>query len=290
VALRTAKAIDDEGRMPFVEHLRELRSRLFKSVVAIMAATVIAFVFYRQIGSFLVEPACSAQVTGVGNKETCNGLFVNQGLLGPFSLALKLALAAGLVVASPVWLYQLWAFLAPGLHRSEKKYTYAFVATGVPLFLLGGTVSYLILPKAINILLGFTLAEASNLLTPDEYLSFVTRMILVFGLAFELPLALMLLNIAGVLSAAKMASWWRIMVLGITLFAAVATPTPDPLTMLTLALPMCALFFLALGMAWLNDKRRARRRGADPDSRLSPDEASVLDTTPSRLDDMDDIS
>jgi sec-independent protein translocase protein TatC len=284
-----APAIDDEGRMPFVEHIRELRSRLFKAVGAIMLSTVAAFVFYEEIGAFLLEPACDANVIGVGNKADCNGLFVNQGLLGPFSLALKLSLAAGLVLACPIWLFQLWAFLAPGLHRSEKRYTYAFVATGVPLFLTGAAVSYLILPKAVDILLGFTLAEVSNLLTPDEYFSFVIRMILVFGLAFELPLILMLLNLSGIVSARRMASWWRLMVLGITLFAAMATPTPDPLTMLTLAAPMCALFFLAVGLAWINDKRRERRRRKDPDAQLSPDEASVVDTRASRLDDLDDL-
>jgi sec-independent protein translocase protein TatC len=129
----------------------------------------------------------------------------------------------------------------------------------------------------------------SNLLTPDEYFSFVIRMILVFGLAFELPLILMLLNLSGIVSARRMASWWRLMVLGITLFAAMATPTPDPLTMLTLAAPMCALFFLAVGLAWINDKRRERRRRKDPDAQLSPDEASVVDTRASRLDDLDDL-
>jgi sec-independent protein translocase protein TatC len=158
----------------------------------------------------------------------------------------------------------------------------------VPLFVAGAALSYWILPRAVKLLLTFTLNDVSNALSPDTYFGFVLRMVVVFGLAFELPLILLLLNVSGVLSAERMAGWWRMMVFGITVFAAVATPTPDPLTMLTLAAPMWVLFFLALGLAWLNDRRRARRAPAD--AALSPDEASVIDTRPSPLDDRDDIT
>jgi sec-independent protein translocase protein TatC len=283
---------DPEGRMPFVEHLRELRNRLAKALLAIAVAAVGAFFFYREIGSFLLEPLCDVTgVSGVGNNTGCaNGALVTRGIIAPLSLSLKISLAAGLVLASPVWLYQLWAFLAPGLHRTEKRYTYLFVASGIPLFLAGASLSYVVMTKALTVLLHFTFDESATDIATDEYLSFVIRMVLVFGLSFELPLILMILNIAGVLTAEKMAGWWRVMIMGIFVFAAVATPTGDPGTMLMLGLPMIALFFLALGLAWLNDRRRARRRAREPDAGLSPDEASVVDTRPSRLDDFDDIS
>jgi sec-independent protein translocase protein TatC len=278
--------------MPFMEHLRELRTRLFKSVIAIVLATIVAFIFYRDIGSFLMEPLCKVRdISGVGNQEGCaNGALVTSGIIAPFSLSLKISLSAALIAASPIWLYQLWAFLAPGLHRHERRYTYAFVATGIPLFLAGAALSYIVMTKALQLLLNFTFDESANSITTDEYLTFVLRMVLVFGLSFELPLVLMLLNIAGVLSATKMLSWWRPMVFGIVVFAAVATPTGDPGTMAMLAAPMSLLFFLALGLAWLNDKRRERRRRNDPDAQLSPDEAAVIDSRPARLDDLDDIS
>jgi sec-independent protein translocase protein TatC len=283
------RPVDDEGRMPFIEHVRELRSRLFKSVLAVVATTVIAYFFYKQLFDFLTGPACHIKVRGVG-QGSCPVL-VFHGVLSPFSLQLKVSLAVGLLAASPIWLYQLWAFLAPGLHRNEKRYTVAFVATGVPLFLAGTALCYVLLPKALQILLGgFTPGQASNSLDPNEYLMFVIRMALVFGLSFELPLILLMLNFVGILSAKRMLGWWRMMVLGIAVFAAVATPTGDPLTMSILAVPMVALYFGAVLLAALNDRRRGRRELESGYGQVSDDEASVVDTRPSRLDDMDDIS
>ncbi|MCX5197731.1 twin-arginine translocase subunit TatC [Streptomyces sp. NBC_00249] len=275
------QAKDAEGRMPLVEHLRELRNRLLKSVLAIAVITAVAAYFFRPIIDFLLEPMLSSVGCTNGATHQRNGApcaeMTTSGLTAPFSIALKVGLSAGIVLSAPVWLYQLWAFAAPGLHRNEKKYALSFVAVGAPLFVAGAVLAYKILPQTAEILLGFTPDHVKNLLPVDDYLDLVTRMVVVFGLAFELPLMLVLLNLTGVLTAKRLGSWWRAMVLGITLFSAFATPTGDPLTMLTLAAPIVALYFLALGICLLNDRRRKRN---DPDAALDDDEASELDLTP----------
>jgi sec-independent protein translocase protein TatC len=271
----SAEQADDEGRMPLIEHLRELRSRLVKSVIAITIGTVIGFIFYDQIFDFLKAPACDikANITPI-HSGPCGVLTVS-GLLNPFSLQLKVSLIAGLIIASPVWLYQLWAFVAPGLHRREKRWSIAFVAAGVPLFLAGAAAVYWIMPKAVGILLSFTPADVANNVFLTEYLDFVLRMIVVFGIAFELPLLLAVLSVAGLVDAPRLRSWWRVAVFVIFVFAAIATPTGDPLTMTTLAAPMVLLYFGSVAFAMIIDRRRAR--GGFPDD-WPDDQASPLDT------------
>jgi sec-independent protein translocase protein TatC len=278
--------------MPLAEHLRELRNRLFKSVVAILIITIVAAYFYKDIINFLVDPVlksigCSASLNEIAhheasNQKQCAHLTMN-GLLTPFTLALKVSLMSGVVLSTPVWLYQLWAFLAPGLHANEKKYSLSFVGAGIPLFLLGGFFAYRILPTTAKVLIGFTPNDVDNLVPLDSYLDLVARMVIVFGLSFELPLLLVLLNLGSIITGRRMLGWWRAMVLGITVFAAVATPSTDPLSMLALAGPIVVLYFLAVGFSLANDSRRKRRRASDPDSQLDDDEASSLDLTPEEI-------
>jgi sec-independent protein translocase protein TatC len=279
---------DAEGRMPLGDHLRELRNRLLKSVLAIGVVTVVAALYYNNLIAFLVNPVlksvgCKAslndiaqQVDAVKQDARCAHITMN-GLLTPFTLALKVSLMAGVVLSTPVWLYQLWAFLAPGLHKHEKKYALAFVGAGFPLFLMGAFFAYKILPTTATVLIGFTPKNVENLLPLDDYLDLVTRMVVVFGLSFELPLLLVMLNFGGILSGKRMTGWWRAMVMGITVFAAVATPSTDPLSMLALAGPIWVLYFIACAVSLLND---GRRRKANPDADLDDDEASHLDLTP----------
>jgi len=273
---------DPEGRMPLAEHLRELRNRLMKSVLAILAVTVVAMFYYKQIADFITEPVRDSIgcTKGFGEAaedgEACAEITVN-GLVAPLTIMLKVALTAGVVLACPVWLYQLWAFLAPGLHNHEKKYARAFVGAGVPLFLGGAYLAYVTLPAAARTLIEFTPDETGNFIPLDDFLDIVTRLVIVFGLAFELPLLLVMLNFGGIVTGRKLLGWWRIMVVSITLFAAVATPTGDPLTMGALALPIVLLYFAAVGVCLLNDRRRRRK---DPYAGLSDDEASPLDHTP----------
>jgi sec-independent protein translocase protein TatC len=282
---------DPEGRMPLAEHLRELRNRLLKAVVAIIVVTVVALIYYKQIAEFLTGPVIDSvgckKGEGLGGEHTkpCADFSAN-GLLAPFTIMLKVGLMTGFVVSSPVWLYQLWAFLAPGLHNHEKKYALGFVAAGVPLFLTGAWLAYAVLPTTAGALVGLTPEDWVNLFPADEFFDIVTRMVIVFGLAFELPLLLVLLNFGGVITGRRMLGWWRGMVVGITVFAAVATPSTDPLSMLALAGPIWVLYFGAVGFSLLNDGRRRRRELSAPDD----DEASELDLTPEDIGDVETVS
>ncbi|MFF7973099.1 twin-arginine translocase subunit TatC [Streptomyces sp. NPDC007905] len=283
---------DPEGRMPLADHLRELRNRLAKGVLAIVVVTIVAAFFYRDIVNFITEPVldeigCHQSFGELADAKNVHCAHITvSGLLAPFTLALKVALMAGVVLASPVWLYQLWAFVAPGLHRHEKKYAYAFVGFGFPLFLGGGYLAFHVLPTTARVMIDLTPSGAENLLPLDDLLDLVTRMIVVFGLAFEMPLLLVMLNLTGVLSGRRMLGWWRGMVVGITAFAAVATPSPDPMTMLALAAPIWALYFIAVAIALLNDRRRARREADGP----ADDEASELDLTPEDIGAIEPVS
>ncbi|MFE7393848.1 twin-arginine translocase subunit TatC [Streptomyces sp. NPDC057582] len=262
--------------MPLAGHLRELRNRLLKATAAIVVATVVAGLFYKQLINFVITPlpgCITADGGGTPPSGRC-GLITTTGLLSPFTLALKVSLTAGLIGASPVWLYQLWAFLAPGLHRREKRYGLAFLATGIPLFLAGAALAYATLPTTARVLISFTPDRATSILPVDDFLDLATRMVAVFGLSFELPLLLIMLNLAGILSARRMTSWWRHMIIGVTVFSAIATPSSDPLTMLILAGPITSLYLAACGASLINDRRRARKGTTT----LSPDEPSPLPT------------
>ncbi|MGA5699377.1 twin-arginine translocase subunit TatC [Peterkaempfera bronchialis] len=269
--------------MSLGDHLRELRNRLMKAVGAILVVTIVAAFFYRDLIDFLIHPldGCAAKMSGASGGEKC--IIAVTNLLSPFGLAIKVSLTAGLIVASPVWLYQLWAFIAPGLHRHEKKYSLAFLGIGIPLFLGGAWFAYTILPTTVATLQSFTPTNATNIQNVDDFLNIATRMVIVFGISFELPLILIMLNFGGVLSASRMIGWWRGMVMGITIFTAVATPTTDPVSMLLLAAPILLLYVLACVVAWVNDRRRRRARAADPNAQLSDEEASELDLTPTPI-------
>lgn len=243
--------------MPLLEHLRELRGRLIRAVIAIVLSSIICFALYDQIIDVLIEPVCESGVRGVADGR-CGALVVT-GVIGPLSLQLKVALFCGLMLSSPFWLWQLWAFLAPGLHRREKRWTYIFVGAGAPLFLAGAYLSYILLPVAVEILLGFAPGEVANLLPLDNYLDFVLRMILVFGISFELPLVLVMFNMAGLCTSKQIRGWWRQMIFGIFVFAAIATPTGDPYTMIALAAPMTILYGIAIVITAILDRRKSSR-------------------------------
>ncbi|MFF9202318.1 twin-arginine translocase subunit TatC [Streptomyces sp. NPDC014986] len=288
------KERDPEGRMPLAEHLRELRNRLAKALLGIVAVTVVAAFFYNDIINFFTEPVLESVGCAQSFEELaratddaapCAQITIN-GLLTPFTLALKVSLMAGVVLASPVWLYQLWAFVAPGLHRHERKYAYAFVATGFPLFLAGAYFAYAVLPTTAEVLITFTPFGVDNLLPLDDLLDLVTRMVIVFGLSFELPLLLVMLNFTGAITGKRMLGWWRGMIMGITLFAAIATPSTDPLTMMALAGPIWILYFGAVALSLLNDRRRRRLEALGP----ADDEASELDLVPEAVEPVEPVA
>jgi sec-independent protein translocase protein TatC len=263
---------EEGGRMPLVEHLRELRNRVFKGVLAIFVLTVVSWFFYEQLFDLLVRP----YQQGVADltSEELDQRLVQGTITGPFVLRMKICGLAGLVLASPVWLYQAWAFVMPGLHRHERKWTLIFAAVAGPLFMAGIALGYATLPKGIEVLLSFTEPGVGNFIDVQTYLSFTLRMLLAFGIAFEIPLFVVLLNLAGVVSAQQLAHSRRWIVLVAFVFAAVATPSADPFSMMALAVPMTLLFIASEGIAHLVDRRRARRRGY---AGVGDDELSPLD-------------
>jgi sec-independent protein translocase protein TatC len=258
--------------MSLGEHLRELRRRLLIAAAALVAASVVGWYLFDPVYKHLTAPLV-AVAAGRGSDGDLIALNY-AGLTAAFSQRLSIAIWLGVIISAPVWIWQAWAFVVPGLTRKEKRVSRAFMAATVPLFLAGCWFGYTTLPKAVQILLAFTPTGAANLPEASLYFSFVTRFILVFGLAFLLPVVLVALNVLHVLPARVMLRGWRVAVIVIFVFAAVATPTPDPYTMFLLALPLSALYFTSCGVAWLIDRRRAADR---PEwLEVADDEASAL--------------
>lgn len=263
--------------MPLTGHLRELRSRLVKSAIAIALGMVVGWVYYSQIFAWLSQPFNS--VIEQARSEGRDVTLALTGVADPFVLQLQIAAVAGLVFSSPVWLYQLWRFITPGLHRHEKRWSVAFVAVAVPLFGAGVFLAYKVLPLGLQILFGFTPDNVENIVSVDKYLSFFIRTILIFGAGFLAPLILVSLNFAGILPGRKLLSWWRWIIFITCLFAAVATPTGDPINLLLLAVPVLILLAIAVMICLLNDRRRGRKRRASGEidyDELDDDEISPL--------------
>jgi sec-independent protein translocase protein TatC len=246
--------------MTLVEHLRELRSRLIKSVVALLVGIVVAWYFREALFNLLSQPLVAA-MEQIAEERGVDAKLNFGGAASPLMIMLKISLVAGLVLSCPVWLYQIWAFIVPGLHRHERKYTLLFLGTSAPLFVGGILLGYWVLPRGLEVLLGFTPPGSlfENILNIEEFLSFVLRVLVVFGVAFLIPVFVVLLNLVGVLTGERIGRWRSPIIFFIFVFAAVATPTIDPITMLLLAIPMCMLFLASEVIARLIDRRRRAR-------------------------------
>ena len=245
-----------DGSMTLIEHVRELRNRLFWAAVAVLVGLVIGYFLSQPVFDILKRPYC----TIYPDTPCADVQFLQLGAADGFLLKLKLSLWIGLVVAAPVWLYQLWAFIAPGLHRHERKYAYIFVGLAAPLFFAGAVLAYFVVAKGLHFLLDAGVTGTNTQLEVTRYISFVTNMLLIFGVAFEFPLIVLMLNFVGLFSARRLLGWWRVAVFLFFLFSAVVTPTPDPFGMTALAFCLSALYFAAVGVAFLNDRRRGRGR------------------------------
>jgi sec-independent protein translocase protein TatC len=269
--------------MSLVGHLTELRNRLLKALLALALGTIIGFLWYdRGLLTFLTEPYCalpaSLRLQGEGD---CRLVVLD--VFGGVLLRLKIGVIAGAVISSPFWLYQLWAFITPGLKRNEKRYTVAFVAASSLLFAMGTVLAYLTLRKGLQLLLSLAGDEVAFQLTAPDYLGFVISLLIAFGLSFELPLIAVALNLVGVLPYSVLAKSRRWIFFLTVVFAAIITPTQDPFTMLAMAGPMCLLFEVAIQIARVVDKRRAKRAALEGFHDVDDDEASPLDATPSTL-------
>ncbi|WP_328325681.1 twin-arginine translocase subunit TatC [Kribbella sp. NBC_00382] len=247
-----------DGRMSLRGHITELRNRLLIGVLAIVVCTVAAWFVYDEAFKLLTAPF-QESVRQLGPKRgDTTPILTLPGVGDALTLRIKVSALIGVVLAGPIWLYQLWAFIAPGLHRSEKKWAMLFASIATPLFAGGMAVAYWTLPKGIAILISFTPDAVQNLIEIPHYLDFVIRTMLVFGIAFLIPLVVVLLNMLGLVPASALSRFRPYIILVIFVFAAVATPSGDPFTMCLLAIPMCLLFFIAEVICRINDKRRSR--------------------------------
>lgn len=241
--------------MSFRSHLSELRKRLFWSAAFIVGGSVLGWYLFDPVFALLQQP-----VLDLAKSEGLNAT-VNFGtVIGAFDLRMQVSVFIGVFVTSPVWLYQLWAFITPALKKRERKYTLAFLLTAIPLFLGGAVFAWFSFPTFIKTLLGFTPVGSANVINANEYVLFALRILLIFGITFVMPVVLVLLNFLGALSAATILKSWRAAILIIALIAALATPTADPMSMLLVMLPLVIFYFAAALITWLHDRTKARRQ------------------------------
>jgi sec-independent protein translocase protein TatC len=262
--------VGPDGRMALADHLRELRARVLKVVTIVFVGMIVALFFFKPIFALVLAPYETAVES---LPDDIQSVATIAGVGGPLMLYLKLCGTTSLILTSPLWLYQIWAFILPGLHDKERKWSRVFAAIAGPLFLTGVAVGYFTLPKGLEILIGLTQADLTNLVEFGDYLSFLIRTLLVFGIAFEIPVFVVLLNLAGVLPGRALGAHRAWVIIGTFVFAAVATPSTDPFTMLFLAVPMVLLFAISEVIARFLDRRKAQ---ADPARTWDDDEASPL--------------
>jgi sec-independent protein translocase protein TatC len=275
--VQTQRQRNPEGRMPLMDHIRELRNRVVKMALALIAGMIVGFIFFNQAWHVIERPLCHTPIRGhTGCHDLGFNALVLNGPLDAFYLRVKVAFIVGIILSSPIWLYQIWAFVAPGLYAREKKWSYIFLGTAIPLFLIGIVLCYLSLGHTMHYLLGLTPGGVQNLIQVDTYLSFVMTMMLAFGIAFEVPLLIIMLNLAGILTHARFRKWRRMLIFGVFLIAGMANPSPDPITMLILGGACAFLVEVAEFIVWYNDRRRARLH-PDPYAGLADDELSPLD-------------
>jgi sec-independent protein translocase protein TatC len=264
--------VGPDGRMALSDHFRELRARLIRSALVLVVAFILAIVFYDQLLALVQHPYNAAQQT-LKDKGIVSTIYVGDAT-GGLLLQMKLCGVVALIASAPYWLYQIWAFILPGLHQKEKKYSRMFAAVAGPLFLGGVALGYYVLPKGLEVLISFVPKDTLNLVEFSQYFSFLMRMLLIFGIAMEIPLFVVLLNFAGVVSGRALARHRPWIVIGTMVFAAVATPSTDPFSMLMLAIPMLILFLISEIIARVSD--RIRGRGAHRTDQWADDQLSPL--------------
>jgi sec-independent protein translocase protein TatC len=265
-----------EGRMPLMEHLRELRNRIVKMAIAIAIGMIVALIFSDQTWTYLTRPFCEAAIGGKTGCHQVGDQLTYSTIFDPLFTRIEIAFYLALIGTSPIWLYQLWAFIAPGLYSREKKWAYLFTGTAVPLFLAGAALAYFVMDRGLHYLLG--LAYGNTLILPsiDTYIQYLVGMLVGFGIAFELPLVLVMLNLAGILTHARFRKWRRVLIFVTFLICGMVNPSPDPTTMLILGGICVVLVEIAEVFVYFNDKRRARLH-PEMYADLSDDEISSID-------------
>lgn len=242
------------GEMPLREHLTELRNRLLISGVAIALGAIAGFLVYEPVFKAMTAPVSNAS----GERLTAINF---DSVASPFDIMLQIVFFLGAIISSPVWLYQAWAFVVPGLKRNEKRYALGFLGASIPLFLAGIALGWMVMPQAVQFFFAFAPDTSAQLIPAQVYIPFVIRLLLAFGVSLILPVFLVGLNMIGILPGRTILKHWRITVFGVALIAAMAAPGSDAISMFYLAAPLVVLFGVAIGLCLLNDRRRARRAG-----------------------------
>lgn len=258
--------------MGLTDHLRELRSRLGWSMLAIFVAMVVAFIFWQPVLEFLKQPYCA---TSAGQDQECQ--LASFSVFDQIRVRLRVSAIGGVVLAAPVWLYQVGAFITPALHGKEKRYAAGFLAASLLLFSVGTVFAYLTIAQGLQFLLTIGGDGVITITSLQSYLAFVTLCLIAFGVAFLFPVLVTFLNMVGVFPVEKMQAWRRGMIVGIFAAAAVITPSQDPFTFVIMAVPLCLLYEACIVLARLRDRSARRRRADDPVASLDDDATSSLE-------------
>ena len=254
MARRTGARVSDGGKMSFAEHLLELRKRLTRAALSIVVGAVIGFI----LAEYVLD-ALRAPILAIAADQSRAASLNYDSITGAFDLRMQIAIYVGIVLASPVWLYQIFAYITPALTRNEKRYTFGFFFSAVPLFLGGCASGFFVFPHIVEVLVSFSPPEDTSLFNAKYYVDFALKLVFAVGVAFVLPVFVVLLNFMGVVSAKAILKAWRVAILLITIFCAIATPAADIFSMFLLAIPMIALYFGAVGVAFWHDRVAAKR-------------------------------